>query len=350
MTPALLAGRLRAAPIDDDPDGQWPTMGWLALREAGVPRWTIPADFGGDGGPTDEILDGCIELARWRLTPTFVLSQFQSAVARIVASANAPLKGEWLPRLAAGDAFTTVGISHLTTSRQHQGQPAVAATPVHGGYRVSGEIPWVTAAGRADVIVAGATLDDGRQILFALPRESEGATIDPPWTLLALTGSETGPVRLRDVFVPHARVLDGPRSQVLQSGGTAGAGSLTTSALALGHALGCLDRLQDEAARRETLKGIVAAFDNDAAGLWERLLKSAGGGETADTPETLRAAATSLALSTSQALLTASKGAGFVAGHPAERLAREAMFFLVWSCPQAVSNRLLREFSGCDEF
>jgi hypothetical protein len=37
-----------------------------------------------------------------------------------------------------------------------------------------------------------------------------------------------------------------------------------------------------------------------------------------------------------------------VAGHPAERLAREAMFFLVWSCPQAVSSRLLKEFSQCE--
>jgi hypothetical protein len=40
-----------------------------------------------------------------------------------------------------------------------------------------------------------------------------------------------------------------------------------------------------------------------------------------------------------QAALTASKGAGFVAGHPAERLVRESMFFLVWSCPQSCRGR-----------
>jgi hypothetical protein len=43
--------------------------------------------------------------------------------------------------------------------------------------------------------------------------------------------------------------------------------------------------------------------------------------------------------------LAASKGAGFVAGHPAERAVREAMFFLVWSCPQPVVSAALREFA-----
>ena len=46
-----------------------------------------------------------------------------------------------------------------------------------------------------------------------------------------------------------------------------------------------------------------------------------------------------------QAYLAASKGAGFVVGHPAERAVREAMFFLVWSCPQPVVSAALREFA-----
>jgi hypothetical protein len=50
-------------------------------------------------------------------------------------------------------------------------------------------------------------------------------------------------------------------------------------------------------------------------------------------------------LRATQAYLAASKGAGFVAGHPAERLVREAMFFLVWSCPQPVLAANLREFA-----
>ena len=49
---------------------------------------------------------------------------------------------------------------------------------------------------------------------------------------------------------------------------------------------------------------------------------------------------------------TATKGAGFVRGHVAEHSVREALFFLVWSCPQPVLTAALaasrrRETAAC---
>ena len=60
----------------------------------------------------------------------------------------------------------------------------------------------------------------------------------------------------------------------------------------------------------------------------------------------LRTRANSLALRSTQAALAAAKGAGFVAGHPAGRWCREALFFLVWSCPQSVVAANLCELAG----
>jgi hypothetical protein len=37
-----------------------------------------------------------------------------------------------------------------------------------------------------------------------------------------------------------------------------------------------------------------------------------------------------------QAAVALHKGSALVLDHPAQRLAREAMFFLVWSCPDPV--------------
>jgi hypothetical protein len=51
-------------------------------------------------------------------------------------------------------------------------------------------------------------------------------------------------------------------------------------------------------------------------------------------------------LRATQAALVAAKGAGYVAGHPAGRWCREAMFFLVWSCPQPVLAANLCELAG----
>jgi hypothetical protein len=55
----------------------------------------------------------------------------------------------------------------------------------------------------------------------------------------------------------------------------------------------------------------------------------------------LRAGANSLVLRATQTALTASKGAGFVRSHPAQRWARQALFFLVWSCPRPAAEATL---------
>jgi hypothetical protein len=68
--------------------------------------------------------------------------------------------------------------------------------------------------------------------------------------------------------------------------------------------------------------------------------------ELAVTPDTARAMAlrvecTRLALRASQVELLSAKGAGFVAPHAAQRRARQAPFFLVWSCPGPVAQGVM---------
>jgi hypothetical protein len=46
-------------------------------------------------------------------------------------------------------------------------------------------------------------------------------------------------------------------------------------------------------------------------------------------------------LRATQAALTASKGTGFLRSHPAQRWARQALFFLVWSYPRPAAEATL---------
>ena len=63
----------------------------------------------------------------------------------------------------------------------------------------------------------------------------------------------------------------------------------------------------------------------------------------------LRAKANALVLRATQAALTACKGVGFVHPHPAQRWARQALFFLVWSCPRPAAEATLGFLLGeCD--
>ena len=91
---------------------------------------------------------------------------------------------------------------------------------------------------------------------------------------------------------------------------------------------------------------VAREFAAEIDSVESRLMEAAREGSDATRRDRLRVDANSLVLRTAQAALTAAKGAGFVAGHPVERLVRESLFFLVWSCPQAVADAQLCDLSG----
>jgi len=326
--------------------GDWPAKQFELLGEAGALGWFIPREYGGADVSPRESIDGYMRLASACLTTTFVLTQRNGACSRIAGCDNTELKAELLPELCTAGVFATVGVSHLTTSRQHLREPAIRAEREPGGFRLNGTAPWVTGANRADYVVTGGTCGDGRQILSVVPMRAPGVTVNPPPRLLALNASQTGSVTLNDVFVEDRFLIAGPAETVMKQGIGGGAGSLTTSALAAGAAAGTLRRLGEERAARPALSEIhdplVSEQEALASDLRAAAESSAGDGAS---PESLRSRANSLVLRAAHAYLTAAKGAGFVAGHPAERAVREATFFLVWSCPQPVQTAALREFA-----
>jgi alkylation response protein AidB-like acyl-CoA dehydrogenase len=325
----------------------WPAEQLRTMSDAGVLGWLIPEEFGGTDVTNMELTIGYEHLSAACLASTFVLTQRNATIQRIVRSENEQLKQDLLPQLATDSLFATVGISHLTTSRQHLSQPAVTAERLDAGYILNGEVPWVTGADKADIIVCGGTLDDGTQVLVALETRTEGVEIAPAVPLMALNSSRTATVKLNQVFVSLELLLHGPVENVMkQTGG--GPGSYTTSALAVGHAANAISLLRSEADRRPELNEIHQPFADEHAAISADLSRVAA--ESPDTPphlsaETMRQRSNSLALRASQACLAASKGAGFVASHPASRLVAEAMFFLVWSCPQPVVLGNLRELA-----
>ncbi len=341
-----LLAQLAAHAQQVDIECTWPTWQVGQLAAAGVLQWSIPAEFGGAPATADVLLAGYVRLARACLTTTFILTQRNGACQRIADSANEPLRAKLLPALACGDLWATVGISHLSTSRQHQGTPAVRVEKRGSGYCFSGAVPWVTGAAHADYIVTGGTLADGRQVLAAIPARQPRVRIHAAMSLLALTASHTAEVELDAVEIDERELLAGPTEQIMQAGSSGGAGSLATSALAIGAAQMTLERLHHEASARLELLEVQASLAEECAQIERDLYQVLSSGATGQTAGEIRARANSLVLRSSQALLAASKGAGFVAGHPAGRAVREALFFLVWSCPQPVLAASLREFAG----
>jgi butyryl-CoA dehydrogenase len=318
----------------------WPEASWNALRAGGVLGWAVPQDYAGRELPYPELLDGYESLAAACLTTCFILSQRDAACRRLRDGDNAALREELLPPLARGETFATVGLSQLTTSRQHTG-PSLTARLTSHGLLLDGTIPWVTGAPRADHIIIGAVLDDGPQVLVALPRGLPGVTVGPPLELAALVGSLTAEVRCAGVRVDRRWLLAGPSANVLTIGGRATAGGLETSCLAIGLIRAAVEYLTEEASRRPDLKQISTRLGEEWQTLRAEMHALARKGSTPAAASELRAGANGLVLRATQAALTAAKGAGFLRAHPAQRWARQALFFLVWSCPRPAAEATL---------
>ncbi|MFK7735763.1 MAG: acyl-CoA dehydrogenase family protein [Pirellulaceae bacterium] len=337
--------QLEASAADADARRVWPAGQIEKLSDGGVFAWFVPKEYGGLGWSETQVLEGYLALSQSCLTTAFILTQWNAACKRILGSSNLDLKSRLLPMMASGELFATVGISHLTTSRQHVGKPVLTATRTEGGFLLDGFSPWVTAAPAADVYVLGASLDDGTQLMAAVMRDAPGLKPGDGGELVGLNGSCTDQVAVEQVFIPESDVVAGPVENVMSVNSGGGAGGLQTSMLALGLTLAAARFLNDQAEKRTDLQPVAEKISHDAGHLLGVLRDLVAERESACNGQELRQQANSLTLRATQAALSAAKGAGFVASHPAGRWAKEALFFLVWSCPQPVVSANLCELA-----
>ena len=321
--------------------GPWLSGVFDAFAESGCLAGWIDLAHGGSAATEPAIMDLLVAVASRCLTSALALTQWASAV-RILRRADLATRQRFLPALAVGHQFTTVGISQLTTSRQHLARPAVTAISGPNGWRLTGVCPWVTGADSVQTIVTGAvaTMPGGEPEprFFAIDTASPGVVVEPPLEMLALSGSRTSCVRLEEASViAEIPSVSKPAGQT---------GGLGTTALALGSTRAALRLIDGEADRRQSLAPVSAELRREADALEQEFHQAVGNGCDATSRNRLRQRANALVTRAAQAALTASKGAGFVVGHPAEQLLRESMFFLVWSCPQPVTESLLCDLAG----
>jgi butyryl-CoA dehydrogenase len=324
----------------------WPESLWVPMERAGAPRWTLPEEYEGDACPRPRLVQRYARLAGSSLTAVFILSQHDAAVRRLLAAPENPAADRWLHAVGREDVVATVGISHLTTSRRLGSQAITVDALAPGRYRLNGSMPWVTAGTRADLVVTGAALDDGRQILIALPTDRPGVAVCPPFPLAALQASCTSQINLRDVEVDDSDLLAGPANDILSHAGAVGTGGLETSALALGQARAALAALIDLAPVRDELAEPLEVLCESWRSLWGQLMAQARDEPGAASPSQIRAQANALVLRSTQAYLIARKGTGFLRTEPAQRWARQALFFLVWSCPAPIAQAAIRDLAG----
>lgn len=332
--------RSRATAVDQS--GDWPDEDLRVLGTIGASRWAVPIELGGEDLSPIELHFRYEALASASLTTALILTQRDSAVSLIDSATDWPHRSEYLTRLANGECFATVGIAQLTTSRR-QGPPALIATPSGDGYLLDGLIPWSTSAGKAQFIVAGAVLPDGRHILFVLPVNLPGVMIQPPLPLAALRGSWTAQVQCNKVKLSTGLILRGPAEGVLENRRRSLALSHTFLGMGLCRSAIDLMKEHDSNLGREAVTGLESQLHP----LRERILESCRPGYLPDQEQIaqLRSDCNNLTLRATYTAVALYKGTALLLDHPAQRLAREAMFLLVWSCPDPVIDCTVQRLS-----
>ncbi|MDX6255974.1 MAG: hypothetical protein QOJ11_2308 [Frankiales bacterium] len=316
-----------------------------AIGSAGLLAPTAAAELGGGGAPAavgravSELLAGACG-STW-----FVVTQHGTPVRTLSGSANLELREQWLGALASGSALAGIALAHL----RRPGPPPVTGVRVTGGWTVSGQVPWLTSWGLADVVLLG--FRDGADVVFALVPAADGPGLvaGELLPLAAMQAARTVPVRLESYFVAEAQVAERlPYEQWTARDATA-TGNVTPAVFGLLRSV--LTRMLAEGERRQEASTVALA---------ERLLAEASDLRTAayalidDVPAgerlaerlEIRGAALELVTVATAALVAAGAGGSMSLRHPAQRWAREGLFHLIQAQTPAVRAATLDRFAA----
>ena len=277
-----------------------------------------PTDAGGmdlDPPTTSAIVES---LASGCLTTTFVWLQHRNPVRAIAASDTPGLRDRWLGPLCRGER--RAGIA-LAGSRP--GPPILRATSTRSGdVLLNGEAPWVSGWERVDVALVTARIDDTVVSTLVDTRGSPSLQVEH-LRLVGANASGTVTLRFRDHLVPSERIVGAePLADVLARDAE---GLRLNGSLALGVAARCC-RLMGPTSFDEQLITVRRTLDEAS---------------TEGLPEA-RAAASVLAMRAATALTVAHGSRSILIDQHPQRLAREALFLLVFGSRPPIRTELLR--------
>ena len=211
-----LAGRLadtfamRAA--EHDRESTFPFENYADMRAAGYLGLTIPEELGGRGADLGEMLLAQERLAMGCGSTALAVTMHVSPLGQVGAlwRLNRDERlGQFLREAATGE----VVYASMTAERGHSilMTSNTVATPVEGGYRVTGDKIFGTESAICTHFSSMARVDDAdggsRVIIFRLARPVDGMEVKDTWDTMGMRGTLSNDWSMRDVFVPEDAVF-----------------------------------------------------------------------------------------------------------------------------------------------
>lgn len=329
----------QAALIDRDIEAL--KQAFKGMGDRGLLGLKVPQQWGGKEVSAVTYRRIQMLVAQYSGALAFLQTQHQGAVSTLITSPNAPLKQTYLPLMATGEVLVGVGFSQL----RRQGKPLMQAIPVQGGYRLTGEVPWITGWGIFEQFIIGAILPTSEALYGMVPFQSEeGLSFSSPMELAVMGVTNTVSATLTDWFLPSDRLVslhppgtvqESDRKNVLHHG-----------FFALGCAQAGLDILEQAHQRKSLpfLPQVLDSLQEELSRCTEAMLGSLSPDRVSyEKRLQLRGWAVNLAQRCSQAAVIASSGGANFLSHPAQRVYREALVFAVLGQTTEVMEETLKQ-------
>lgn len=250
--------------------------------------------------------------------------------------------------LLAGTALGVTGMASAFKEAAGCGSLDLAASPVAGGYEISGPIRWASNLYTDSTMVTAVRTEDGEKLIVALPLDTPGVVVGDHFDLLAMGSTASSYLNLKGTFIPSEQVLSRDFDDFLQA--VRPTFLVLQSAMCLG-----LTRTTMEESRRG-LSGVNSVFASDVDRIAGKLacaeltlagLAAAVGGQRPPTKKellSLRLTAAELSSASADLEIRTAGGKGYASRTSASRRYREAAFIPVQSPSEA---QLRWELAAC---
>ena len=297
-----------------------------ALAAEGLYGASVPPEAGGLGldllttcAVTEELASGC-------LATTFVWVQHRGlAMTLAAATTPAALRDQWLEPACQGKVRAGVALFGLIP-----GPPLLRARPVEGGWQLDGEAPWVTGWGLIDLLLVVARGPQDTVVSLILDAAAQPGLRVTRQRLAAVNASVTVRLDFDGVVVPAGRLAS---QEAFDPAASLRPDRLRINgSLALGVAGRCC-RLLGPGPLDDELAACRARLDDAVTGDTEAMAEA-------------RAAASELAIRATAALAVRDGSRSIMADTHPPRLAREALFLLVFGSRPPIKSALLRQLGA----
>ena len=182
-----------------------------ALADASLFGIGVPANLGGRGGDVTDAIEAIAAVSERSLTAGFVFWGHRTFIEYLLQSPNTALRERLLPDMIAGRRAGATGLSNamkfLAGIEGLQIQARDAGTGRH--LILDGKMPWVTNLRVEGFEVAAAVegAAHGPAFVGVLSSDDAGVERSPDLELMAMRGSNTAAIAIRDVRIGPDRIL-----------------------------------------------------------------------------------------------------------------------------------------------